>query len=112
MSKNDPAAPAATSHGVDAGAAPAAATAKAIPLTGVALGIDVGGTGIKAAMIDLATAELVTSRIREKTPQPSRPDAVVDTIASVVEKVLAVHEPVPDLPVGCGLPGPIKAGRM
>ena len=67
-----------------AGAAPAAATAKAVPLTGVALGIDVGGTGTKAAMIDLATAELVTARYREKTPQPSEPAAVIETIASVV----------------------------
>jgi polyphosphate glucokinase len=93
-------------------AAPAAATAKAIPLKGVALGIDVGGTGVKAAMIDLATAELVTPRIREKTPQPSEPSAVIETIASVVEQVLAEHAPVTDLPVGCGLPGPIKNGRM
>jgi len=93
-------------------AAPAAATAKAIPLKGVALGIDVGGTGVKAAMIDLATAELVTPRIREKTPQPSEPSAVIETIALVVEQVLAEHAPVKDLPVGCGLPGPIKNGRM
>jgi polyphosphate glucokinase len=93
-------------------AAPAAATAKAIPLTGVALGIDVGGTGVKAAMIDLATAELVTPRFRENTPQPSEPEAVIDTIASVVGRVLAEHAPVKDLPIGCGLPGPIKHGRM
>ena len=96
----------------NAGAAPAAATAKAIPLTGVALGIDVGGTGTKAAMIDLATAELVTERFREKTPQPSEPAAVIETIALVVDKVLADYGPVKDLAVGCGLPGPIKFGRM
>jgi polyphosphate glucokinase len=95
-----------------AGAAPAAATAKAVPLTGVALGIDVGGTGTKAAMIDLATAELVTARYREKTPQPSEPAAVIETIASVVGSVLDEYGPVKDLPVGCGLPGPIKYGRM
>jgi polyphosphate glucokinase len=95
-----------------AGAAPAAATARAIPLSGVALGIDVGGTGTKAAMIDLATAELVTTRFREKTPQPSEPAAVIETIASVVASVLDEYGPVKDLPVGCGLPGPIKYGRM
>ena len=94
------------------GAAPAAATAKAIPLEGVALGIDVGGTGVKAAMIDLATAELVTSRVREKTPQPSEPEAVIETIVAVVGQVLSEHAPVKELPVGCGLPGPIKHGRM
>lgn len=93
-------------------AAPAAATAKAIPLTGVALGIDVGGTGVKAAIVDLATAELRTSRVRQKTPQPSEPAAVIETVAAVVEQVLSEHEPVTDLAVGCGLPGAIKYGHM
>ena len=101
--------------GPDAGSAtsaPAAATSKAIPLTGVALGIDVGGTGVKAAMVDLATAELVTPRIREKTPQPSEPAAVIKTVALVVSQVLAAHAAVKDLAVGCGLPGAIKHGHM
>jgi polyphosphate glucokinase len=102
----------ATSTASSAGAAPTAATAKAIPLTGVALGIDVGGTGTKAAMIDLATAELVTQRYREKTPQPSEPEAVIETIATIVERVLDEYGPVAKLPIGCGLPGPIKFGRM
>ena len=93
-------------------AAPAAATSKAIPLKGVALGIDVGGTGVKAALVDLATAELVTSRVREKTPQPSEPAAVIETVASVVGKVLSEYKPVRDLAVGCGLPGAIKYGYM
>lgn len=114
MSKTDGAATAAspTTTTSAAGAAPAAATAKAVPLTGVALGIDVGGTGTKAAMIDLATAELVTQRYREKTPQPSEPEAVIEVIATIVARVLEEHGPVKDLPIGCGLPGPIKYGRM
>jgi polyphosphate glucokinase len=82
-------------------------------LTGVALGIDVGGTGVKAGLVDLATAELVTDRIREKTPQPSKPEAVAATIGSVVSRVLAEHPDAPaDLPVGCGLPGVVKDGRL
>jgi len=76
------------------------------------LGIDVGGTGIKAALVDLATAELVTSRIREKTPQDSTPKAVLEVVKSVVTRVLEEHAPVDDLVVGCGLPGAIKAGVM
>ena len=64
----------------------------AIPLSGLALGIDVGGTGVKAALVDLATARAASaSRVREKTPQPSTPEAVLETIASVVERVLAEH---------------------
>lgn len=92
--------------------APAASTSKAIPLTGVALGIDVGGTGVKAAIVDLATAELVSPRIREKTPQPSEPAAVIEVVAAVVEQVIAAYGPVKDLAVGCGLPGVIKDGHM
>lgn len=81
-------------------------------MTGLALGIDVGGTGVKAAIVDLATARLETSRVRERTPQPSTPEAVLEIMAAVVERVLAEHEPVANLPVGCGLPGAIKHGHM
>jgi polyphosphate glucokinase len=107
--------PAPTSSSPAAGtvrSSPAAATSKAIPLRGVALGIDVGGTGVKAAIVDLATAELVSPRIRESTPQPSKPAAVIETIAAVVDQVIAAHGDVKDLAVGCGLPGVIKDGLM
>jgi len=81
-------------------------------LTGLALGIDVGGTGVKAALVDLATAQLVSARVREKTPQPATPEAVAQTIRSVVAKVLDGRDVPADLPVGCGLPGVVKAGRL
>jgi len=81
-------------------------------LSGLALGIDVGGTGVKAALVDLATAQLVSPRVRERTPQPSTPEAVAQTIASVVAKVLDGIDVPADLPVGCGLPGVVKAGRL
>jgi polyphosphate glucokinase len=81
-------------------------------LSGIALGIDVGGTGVKAGLVDLATAELVSDRIREKTPQPSKPEAVAATIGSVVSRVLAEHDAPADLPVGCGLPGVVRDGRL
>ena len=74
-------------------------------LSGIALGIDVGGTGVKAALVDLGTAALVGPRIRERTPQPSTPEAVSATIASVVTKVLLGHDTPGVLPVGCGLAG-------
>ena len=81
-------------------------------LTGKALGIDVGGTGVKAALVDLATGELVSSRVRLKTPIPATPDAVADTVRQVVETVGAESELPADLPVGCGLPGVVKLGRL
>ena len=81
-------------------------------LSGAAVGIDVGGTGVKAALVDLATAELLSARVREKTPQPSVPEDVAATIASVVAKVLDGQDVHETLPVGCGLPGIVKAGRL
>lgn len=81
-------------------------------LAGPALGIDVGGTGVKAALVDLATAELLSPRIREKTPQPSTPEAVVGSIASVVARALEGRDVPEVLPVGCGLPGIVKGGRL
>jgi polyphosphate glucokinase len=111
MSTTDPATPSQSS--ARPSAAPVApATAKAVPLTGVALGIDVGGTGIKAAIVDLASAELLTERVRIKTPQPSEPAAVIEVMREVVTQVLAQHPPVDELPIGCGLPGAIKYGHM
>jgi polyphosphate glucokinase len=80
--------------------------------SGPALGIDVGGTGVKAALVDLATAELLSARVREKTPQPSHPDAVAEVIARVVERALEGQQVPERLPVGCGLPGIVKDGRL
>lgn len=79
---------------------------------GLALGIDVGGTGVKAALVDLATGELASERIREKTPHPADPDAVAETISSVVGRVLEGRRPRRKMPVGCGLPGVIKDGIL
>jgi len=81
-------------------------------LSGPALGIDVGGTGVKAALVDLATAELLSPRVREKTPQPSIPEAVAEAIGRVVERVLEGMDAPEVLPAGCGLPGIVKAGRL
>lgn len=81
-------------------------------LSGLALGIDVGGTGVKAALVDLATAKLVSDRVRERTPQPATPEAITRTIESVIGRTLEGHEVPDDLPVGCGLPGVVKFGRL
>ncbi len=100
---------------IDMGADPGGDPALPLPgnrLSGVALGIDVGGTGVKAALVDLGTAQLVSPRVRERTPQPSTPEAVAATIASVVTKVLLGQDTPAQLPVGCGLPGIVKHGRL
>lgn len=51
---------------------------------GQALGVDVGGSGVKGAIVDLATGTLVGERFRLETPQPATPEAVTATVAEVV----------------------------
>lgn len=50
------------------------------------LGIDIGGTGIKAAIVDTKTGELKTPRYRVETPHPATPDAVIIKIQQIVKK--------------------------
>jgi len=47
-------------------------------------GIDVGGSGVKGAVVDLDTGQLIGERFRLPTPQPATPDAVADAVAAVV----------------------------
>ena len=70
-----------------------------------ALGIDVGGSGIKGALVDLTVGELHTDRIRIPTPQPATPDAVA---ATIVEVATQTGWTGPRL--GCALPAVVKDG--
>ena len=45
-----------------------------------AFGIDIGGTGIKAAPVDVATGKLLAARQKIATPRPAVPDAVADVL--------------------------------
>ncbi|MFC4126773.1 polyphosphate--glucose phosphotransferase [Nocardia rhizosphaerae] len=53
---------------------------------GHAFGIDIGGSGVKGAQVDLATGLLTHDRIKIATPQPSTPDAVAGAVAELVAK--------------------------
>lgn len=48
-------------------------------------GIDVGGSGVKGAPVDLTTGTLAAERTRIPTPKPATPDAVADAIVAIVE---------------------------
>ncbi|MEQ8839785.1 MAG: ROK family protein [Miltoncostaeaceae bacterium] len=69
-----------------------------------AIGVDIGGSGIKAAVVDVRTGVLVGERVRVPTPQPSTPDAVLAAAAALVEQLGA------GLPVGVGVPGVVLGG--
>ena len=45
-----------------------------------ALGIDIGGTGIKGAPVDVAAGKLLAARNKIDTPRPAKPDAVADVV--------------------------------
>lgn len=49
------------------------------------LGIDIGGTGIKGALVDTGAGRLTTKRQRILTPQPATPDAVAETVAAIAK---------------------------
>jgi polyphosphate glucokinase len=69
-----------------------------------ALGIDVGGTGIKGAVVDTSDGELTSPRFRLLTPQPATPKAVTGTVAEIVRHFGWQGS------VGCGFPAAIKQG--
>jgi len=49
------------------------------------LGIDIGGSGVKAAPVDSATGQLVADRQKLATPEPSTPEAVTEVVADLVK---------------------------
>jgi len=69
------------------------------------LGIDIGGSGIKAAIVDINTGELVTERHRIPTPKPATPDAVAKVIKQMTEHFNW------DKAVGCSFPTTIINGK-
>lgn len=68
------------------------------------LGIDVGGSGIKGALVNSETGEMLSERFRIVTPIPRTPDAMADVIAQIVTHFDYKGK------VGCGFPTIIKNG--
>ncbi len=75
--------------------------------TGHPLGIDVGGSGIKGAPVDLAAGEFARKRLRIDTPAVSTPEAVCDVIARVVDHFDEVRS---GSPIGVTIPGVVQHG--
>jgi polyphosphate glucokinase len=71
-----------------------------------ALGIDIGGTGIKGAVVDTETGEFTTDRLRIKTPHPATPTAVTEVVGQI-----AAHFQWTG-PVGATFPGVVKGGTI
>ncbi|WP_028448338.1 polyphosphate--glucose phosphotransferase [Chitinibacter tainanensis] len=70
----------------------------------IVLGIDIGGTGIKGAPVNLQTGELVAERHRIDTPQPATPEAVGQVVKQIVEHFNWQG------PIGCTFPAIVHNG--
>jgi polyphosphate glucokinase len=68
------------------------------------LGIDIGGTGIKAAPVDVEAGRLLTERLKLPTPQPAAPHAMAEVIRELVDH-FSWHEQI-----GVTFPGVVSAG--
>lgn len=71
------------------------------------LGIDIGGSGIKGAMVDLTTGEFVTDRLRIATPTKSTPQAVAVVVKEIVD---SFADQVGDGPIGVTIPSVVTHG--
>lgn len=70
------------------------------------LGIDVGGTGIKGAPVDLTTGEFDVERLRVPTPSLCTPEILAQTASNFVKHFSW------EGPIGVGFPGVIKNGKV
>ena len=70
------------------------------------LGIDIGGSGIKGAIVNAATGELVTERLRAPSPATFQPDEVIATVADLVQQFNYSG------PIGVGFPAVVMHGRV
>ncbi|MEU9833142.1 polyphosphate--glucose phosphotransferase [Streptosporangium sp. NPDC048047] len=69
-----------------------------------ALGIDIGGSGIKGAPVDVATGRLTRDRLRVPTPDPAAPEAVAEVVAQITGHFAWTG------PVGITFPGVVVDG--
>jgi len=72
--------------------------------TSTAFGVDIGGSGIKGAVVDLEKGDLATERVKYLTPNPSTPKAVAEVVARLVKEAGWTGE------LGATFPAVIKNG--
>ena len=74
----------------------------------VALGIDIGGSGIKGAPVDLDTGTLIAERVKIATPAESTPHAVAEIVGQIAAHFI---DTLPaDAPIGVTIPGVVQHG--
>ncbi len=73
-----------------------------------AIGIDIGGTGIKGAFVDVATGELLSARVKRNTPDGGAPSDIVATVLGIIDELGGA---APDIPLGVCFPAIVLQGR-
>ncbi len=73
-----------------------------------AVGVDIGGTGIKGALVDLEAGTLLSDRVKVATPAGAEPDDVLSAVKSVLD-TLGVKDA--DIPLGVAFPAIVKNGK-
>ncbi|HTX80147.1 MAG TPA: ROK family protein [Longilinea sp.] len=68
------------------------------------LGIDIGGSGIKGALVDVGTGRMVTERFRISTPDGAKPEDVAKTVKELIDHFAWQG------PVGVGFPAVVRQG--
>ena len=74
----------------------------------VALGIDIGGSGMKGAPVDLVTGEFLEDRVKIATPSKSTPEAVAEVVDRIAKAFLQTLPA--DAPIGVTIPGIVRHG--
>ena len=72
-----------------------------------AVGVDIGGTGVKAALVDVQRGELLSDRVKVPTPAGGEPDAIRDAVVELVSR-LEIDD---DTPIGVTFPAIVRRGR-
>lgn len=73
-----------------------------------AVGVDIGGTGIKAGLVDLERGQLISDRIKVATPEGAEPQDVLDAVTEVLSTLGVTGE---SIPLGVAFPAIVKNGR-
>ena len=73
----------------------------------IAIGIDIGGTGIKGALVDVKNGDMIGDRVRVETPAGGSTDDIIATVKALIKKL---PESPDDTPIGICFPAVVQHG--
>ena len=76
-----------------------------------AIGIDIGGTGIKGALVDLDSGELASDRVKRSTPENGEPAGIIETVREIVHELEAELDGADTAHLGVCFPAIVLEGH-